>query len=265
MLGPRYAHCCGSSFLRLRVPIRLLTRACRRRPPGSQLDFVVVVMGWIPVFLPGAPNVTVVRALRGLRVLRMLKVLPGMPTFITAIFATIPQLGNVAALFAAMLVIFGIIGEQMFQGKLHYRCAEPPGRPSRTLSGNFHHTVSQGEHLGSVTNEHPLRTLKGGSSLGSSTANVQLCYSDPAVCEYEPGCLYMAESLGMADFDSVGNALVGLMQVVTLDTWTEQMYALIHAVSPFAALYFFVVVLFCSTFLVNVRTALPTYSHVASL
>ena len=34
----------------------------------------------------------------------------------------IPKLGNVTMLFIFVFVVFGIVGMELFQGMLHYRC-----------------------------------------------------------------------------------------------------------------------------------------------
>ena len=63
------------------------------------------------------------RALRTVRPLRTLRFVPGMSTLITSLLGSLPQLGTVAGLCAFVFLVFGIVGEQLFQGALHYRCA----------------------------------------------------------------------------------------------------------------------------------------------
>ena len=92
------------------------------RDPWCQLDFAVVTLAWVPVFVPSFAQYSFIRALRALRPLRTLRFLPGMPVLIGSIFKSIPPLGNVAGLCSFIFLIFGIVGEELFEGALHYQC-----------------------------------------------------------------------------------------------------------------------------------------------
>ena len=47
-------------------------------------------------------------------------------------------------------------------------------------------------------------------------------------------CLYFGDTHGfpLNDFDSSMNAMMGISQIVTLDTWSQQMYDIMQAFSP---------------------------------
>ena len=58
------------------------------------LDFVVVLMAWVPYVFPEAGNFTGIRAVRALRPLRTLQYVPGMPILVSAIIQACSQLGS---------------------------------------------------------------------------------------------------------------------------------------------------------------------------
>lgn len=88
--------------------------------------------------IPGVGNFTGLRAVRALRPLRTLKYVRGMPVLVSTILQAIGQLGSVMAILGFVMIIFGILGQGMFQGVLHYRCMGPP-YARRMLAGQAAH------------------------------------------------------------------------------------------------------------------------------
>ena len=88
-----------------------------------QLDFVVVSLAWLPILFPSMGNYSVIRSVRALRPLRALKRMPGMPVLVNSILAALPALGNVVTLCGFLFVVLSIVGIELYQGELHYRCA----------------------------------------------------------------------------------------------------------------------------------------------
>ena len=227
------------------------------RDPWCILDFFVVTLAWVPVFVPSFAQYSFIRALRALRPLRTLRFLPGMPVLIGSIFKSIPALGNVAGLCSFIFLIFGIVGEELFEGALHYQCYYEGESNAPTL-----------RHLESAAagaswpraGSRSGRLLKGG---GGGESAVEFCApSDPNAClDDEAGkfgtCLYYADNPPAAnvDYDSVINACFGIMQIITFDTWTPAMYNLMQSVSPNVWVYYLLVALLGGFFVVNLFLA----------
>ena len=102
-------------------------RKCLWPSPDFQLSAPVFSrpLCRLPIFIPSFGNFTGLRTLRALRPLRTLRFVPGMPVLISSIFAAIPPLGNVVGLASFLFLIFGIVGEELFEGTLHYWCDDP--------------------------------------------------------------------------------------------------------------------------------------------
>jgi len=91
------------------------------RDPWCQIDFVVVVLAWIPILVPSFAQYSVLRAFRALRPLRALKRLPGMPALVHSIISSLPRVANVGALCGFIFLVFAVVGVEIFKGMLHYR------------------------------------------------------------------------------------------------------------------------------------------------
>ena len=88
-------------------------------------DCVVVGSAWARMLLPDAGNLTALRAVRVLRALRMVNRVPSLKKIIRTLFNALPELSNVAILFAGFVFICGILGVNLFAGQMHYRCTAP--------------------------------------------------------------------------------------------------------------------------------------------
>ena len=88
------------------------------------LDVTVVMTAWAPYVLPTSGNYSAIRTIRVLRALRTVKRVKSLKQVIETLLTSLPELANVAVLFCFFLFLFGIIGVNLFAGKLHYRCTE---------------------------------------------------------------------------------------------------------------------------------------------
>ena len=98
------------------------------RDVWCQLDFVVVTLAWVPIFLPSFAQYSFIRVMRALRCLRTLRFLPGMPVLIGSIFKSILGVRECLRLCSFIFLIFGIVGEQQQRKHMHAATAhtQPP-------------------------------------------------------------------------------------------------------------------------------------------
>ena len=93
------------------------------RPRGGGVHSLLLEIHLVS-FFPSLGNYSVIRSVRALRPLRALKRMPGMPLLVQSILAVLPKLANVVMLCGFVFAVFGIVGTELFQGAMHYRCAE---------------------------------------------------------------------------------------------------------------------------------------------
>mmetsp|Transcript_2591 Transcript_2591/g.3694 ORF Transcript_2591/g.3694 Transcript_2591/m.3694 type:complete len:1759 (-) Transcript_2591:300-5576(-) len=99
----------------------LLGRNTYLRYGWNILDAVVVIAGWIEIFLADV-GLSALRLFRILRPLKTLSKIGGLKTIIVALLNSLSSLGNVVFLLFFAMSVFGIMGVQFFQGALHARC-----------------------------------------------------------------------------------------------------------------------------------------------
>ena len=96
------------------------------RNPWNVLDMTIVVASLISLIFADNPDISELGWVRGLRVLRALRPLrvikrvPELKMVVNSIFRSLPILSNVLVLLTMFWLVFGILGLQMFGGKLEY-------------------------------------------------------------------------------------------------------------------------------------------------
>eukprot|EP00327_Prymnesium_parvum_P044618 CAMPEP_0205857742 /NCGR_PEP_ID=MMETSP1083-20121108/3824_1 /ASSEMBLY_ACC=CAM_ASM_000430 /TAXON_ID=97485 /ORGANISM="Prymnesium parvum, Strain Texoma1" /LENGTH=1580 /DNA_ID=CAMNT_0053219251 /DNA_START=327 /DNA_END=5070 /DNA_ORIENTATION=+ len=238
----------------------LFTRKAYLTQPWCQLDFVIVALAWLPVVNPAFGNYSVIRSFRALRPLRALKRVPGMPGLVQSIMSAIPKLGHVGVVCAFLFIVFGIIGTDFFK----YGPAPTATRCLRSTRAPPLHTKRDEEAVG-YSGPAAVRTfarnLKGAGSSGDGMAHFdsgKFCLmGEQGFCSEGQECHYFEENpeSGTISFDSVLIAQVTLLKVLTFDTWTDAMYALMKVVSPYVWIYFIAFALLGGFFLVNLFLA----------
>eukprot|EP00656_Telonema_subtile_P054003 TRINITY_DN7944_c0_g1_i4.p1 TRINITY_DN7944_c0_g1~~TRINITY_DN7944_c0_g1_i4.p1 ORF type:complete len:1564 (+),score=583.71 TRINITY_DN7944_c0_g1_i4:124-4815(+) len=199
------------------------------------LDGLVVLVAWMS-FVPGVGNYSVLRLLKALRPLRTMGKSGGMQRIISVIFAAMQQLLDVFLLCCLCFFIFGIVGVQLFQGKLTQHCFD-----STTLA------------LYVPAGDEQFRNCGGR-------------YSCPAgyFCGTGQSSDYSAEGLGSAgnpnfgvtSFDDIGHAFLSIFVAITLEGWVDLMYNIQDAYSdPVSSIFFLLLILLGALFVLNLALA----------
>jgi hypothetical protein len=103
----------------------IVDKNCYLRDYWNWLDSVVV-MGSILSYLPKVGNVTVLRTFRLFKPLRSLKQMPSMKVLVITLLESIQQLTNIFMMLAFTLLLFSILGSQMWAGLTNQRCRLTP-------------------------------------------------------------------------------------------------------------------------------------------
>jgi len=91
------------------------------KDPWNILDFVIVFFTFVTWFLEAyaTGDVSFLKGFRALRALRPLKIVSkneGVKTVVSALLESIPALINVLLIVVLFLLVFGILGIQLFKG-----------------------------------------------------------------------------------------------------------------------------------------------------
>nr|XP_020762656.1 voltage-dependent L-type calcium channel subunit alpha-1S [Odocoileus virginianus texanus] len=167
-----------------------------------------------------------VKALRAFRVLRPLRLVSGVPSLqvvLNSIFKAMLPLFHIALLVLFMVVIYAIIGLELFKGKMHKTCY-------------FIGT----DIVATVENEKPSPCARTGSG--------RPCTISGSECRGGwPG-----PNHGITHFDNFGFSMLTVYQCITMEGWTDVLYWVNDAIgNEWPWIYFVTLILLGSFFILN--------------
>ncbi|XP_023242929.1 voltage-dependent calcium channel type D subunit alpha-1-like [Centruroides sculpturatus] len=186
------------------------------------LDFIIVVIGIISTALSTFMKEGFdVKALRAFRVLRPLKLVSGVPSLqvvLNSILRAMVPLLHIGLLVIFVIIIYAIIGLELFSGKMHQTCYN-----------NF---------TGLIALEEP-HPCGGGYHCNASLAEVCRTY-------------WEGPNYGITNFDNFGLAMLTVFQCVTNEGWTNVLYNINDAVgNEWPWIYFISLIIIGSFFVLN--------------
>jgi len=189
------------------------------------LDFIIVVIALLSTVLSHlAIKGFDVKALRAFRVLRPLRLVSGVPSLqvvLNSILKAMVPLFHIALLVMFVIIIYAIIGLELFSGKLHQTCW-------RNKTDGFQTRREQ------VQPETPC-------GQGYQCEEGEFC------AEYWDG-----PNSGITNFDNFGLAMLTVSVCVTMEGWTDTMYYMNDAVgSSWPWIYFVTLIVIGSFFVLN--------------
>uniref|UniRef100_A0A665U6B8 Voltage-dependent L-type calcium channel subunit alpha n=1 Tax=Echeneis naucrates TaxID=173247 RepID=A0A665U6B8_ECHNA len=201
----------------------------------NMLDFVIVVVGLFSVVLEmitkdadsggqsgGKPGGFDVKALRAFRVLRPLRLVSGVPSLqvvLNSIIKAMVPLLHIALLVLFVIIIYAIIGLELFIGKMHSTCY-----------------VMQ---TGALAEEEPTPCVASGH--GRHCLNGTVCREG-----------WQGPNNGITNFDNFLFAMLTVFQCITMEGWTDVLYWMNDAMGfELPWVYFVSLVIFGSFFVLN--------------
>ncbi|CAF96236.1 unnamed protein product, partial [Tetraodon nigroviridis] len=204
-----------------------------------------------------------VRTVRVLRPLRANNRVPSMRILVTLLLDTLPMLGNVLLLCFFVFFIFGIVGVQLWVGRLRNRCFVEDTFPF-PLSHKYYHTENDDENpfICSQPKDNGMRDCNSVPKLfeeGGVQCNLDM-YSnitDNTTCinwnQYYTNCSDSTINpfKGAINFDNIFYAWIAIFQVITLEGWVDIMYFVMDAHSFYNFIYFILLIIIGSFFMIN--------------
>ncbi|KAL4640765.1 voltage-dependent L-type calcium channel subunit alpha-1C isoform X1 [Arapaima gigas] len=204
------------------------------------LDFIIVVVGLFSAILEQATKLEGttpiggkaagfdVKALRAFRVLRPLRLVSGVPSLqvvLNSIIKAMVPLLHIALLVLFVIIIYAIIGLELFMGKMHRTCF-------------FFVDSAKGE----LTEEKP-------APCAPLHVNGRHCASENNT-KCETG--WEGPNNGITNFDNFAFAMLTVFQCITMEGWTEVLYWMQDAMGyELPWVYFVSLVIFGSFFVLN--------------
>ncbi|KAL7669231.1 hypothetical protein ACOME3_009896 [Neoechinorhynchus agilis] len=205
----------------------VLHRNAYLRSSWNLLDFVTVVVGFLSIILT-QNNVKGfdVKSLRAFRVVRPLKLVNGVPSLhivLNSIIRAMIPLLHIALLVLFVIIIYAIIGLELFCGALHKTCYHNTTGEIATLDGEI---VPCGDKKGYHCNE------------GEGLVCREIDWEGPWH--------------GIINFDNFGLSMLTVFQCITMEGWTSIMHKINDSVGNlWPWIYFLSMIIIGSFFIMN--------------
>jgi Ca2+-binding EF-hand superfamily protein len=162
------------------------------------LDLWVILTAWVPYMLGLDGSGSVWRTFRLLRPLRTIQRFSGLRRLVEALLMAIPQLGSLISLLLMFFTVYSVVGVQLWSGRWKQRCFDQDG-----LVTMAHCDIDQGspEDAGCAVTD----TCGYAESNPFETTNPN------------------APPMDFVSFDSVLSALMIVLHLATLSSWSEMM------------------------------------------
>ncbi|XP_058273774.1 voltage-dependent L-type calcium channel subunit alpha-1C isoform X5 [Hemibagrus wyckioides] len=204
------------------------------------LDFIIVVVGLFSAILEqatkgdgGTPiggkaagfDVKALRAFRVLRPLRLVSGVPSLQVVLNSIIKAMVPLLHIALLVLFVIIIYAIIGLELFMGKMHRAC--------------FFFRNGQ---KGPIAEEKP-------APCAPNNAHGRHC-TPPNITQCIMG--WEGPNDGITNFDNFAFAMLTVFQCITMEGWTDVLYWVNDAVgNSWPWLYFVTLIIIGSFFVLN--------------
>uniref|UniRef100_A0A3Q0ST43 Voltage-dependent L-type calcium channel subunit alpha n=1 Tax=Amphilophus citrinellus TaxID=61819 RepID=A0A3Q0ST43_AMPCI len=194
------------------------------------LDFIIVFTPsglftiWVKELVPGKAAGFDVKALRAFRVLRPLRLVSGVPSLqvvLNSIIKAMVPLLHIALLVLFVIIIYAIIGLELFMGKMHKTCVY--------------------NLTGTIAAEKPAPCAPDGAYGRHCTKNGTQCRVG-----------WEGPNDGITNFDNFAFAMLTVFQCITMEGWTDVLYWMQDAMGyELPWVYFVSLVIFGSFFVLN--------------
>ncbi|XP_032360648.1 voltage-dependent L-type calcium channel subunit alpha-1C isoform X8 [Etheostoma spectabile] len=200
------------------------------------LDFIIVVVGLFSAILEQATkgdgatpiggkaagfDVKALRAFRVLRPLRLVSGVPSLQVVLNSIIKAMVPLLHIALLVLFVIIIYAIIGLELFMGKMHKTCTH--------------------QNTGTIAEEKPAPCAPDG-------AYGRHCKYNGTECRVG----WEGPNDGITNFDNFAFAMLTVFQCITMEGWTDVLYWMQDAMGyELPWVYFVSLVIFGSFFVLN--------------
>ncbi|XP_077450070.1 voltage-dependent L-type calcium channel subunit alpha-1C isoform X2 [Stigmatopora argus] len=200
------------------------------------LDFIIVVVGLFSAILEQATkgdgaapiggkaagfDVKALRAFRVLRPLRLVSGVPSLQVVLNSIIKAMVPLLHIALLVLFVIIIYAIIGLELFMGKMHKTCY-------------YNQTTT-------IAEEKP-------APCAPNSAYGRHCHTNGTECRMN----WEGPNDGITNFDNFAFAMLTVFQCITMEGWTDVLYWMQDAMGyELPWVYFVSLVIFGSFFVLN--------------
>ncbi|KAL8566099.1 hypothetical protein ACOMHN_051825 [Nucella lapillus] len=235
----------------------ILKRFTFLRDPWNWLDFVVICSAYLTMAIKELQGLTALRTFRVLRALKTVAVIPGLKTIVGALLEAVRRLRDVMILTVFMLSIFALIGMQLYTGSLRQKCVRNwTEELGVNISDEEWHTFVWNPENWELDYYNAYQVCGNGSGAGGCGWATNESGTFICVPNVGPNPNY-----GFTSFDNFFWALLCAFRLMTQDFWESFYHLILRAQGSAHAMYFGLVILLGSFYLVNLILAIVAMSY----
>uniref|UniRef100_H2ZPT9 Sodium channel protein n=1 Tax=Ciona savignyi TaxID=51511 RepID=H2ZPT9_CIOSA len=234
------------------------------RDPWNWLDFIVII---IKAILQSTMlgQIAVLRTFRVLRALKTMSVVPGLRGIVKALLRSIHALKDAVALTVFCVSVFALIGYQLFHGTLRQKCCdgtswcmEDADFITRILTLSNKTLASIPSKYNVTVQVHVADTVVAKWQHRYRMMLFRIAIPDNSdMCPLGYTCNEAGDNpdFGYTSFDHFFLAFLTSFRLVALDSWSRLYYLTLHTIGKTYAIFYILVVLLGSYYLVNLILA----------
>ncbi|KAF7258662.1 hypothetical protein EG68_04262 [Paragonimus skrjabini miyazakii] len=192
------------------------------------LDFTIVVLGLLQPLIQemveeSGVDVKALRAFRVLRPLRLVSGLPSLQVVLNAIMRAMVPLLHIALLVIFVIIIYAIIGLELFSGKLHATCYD-------IFTGEIEDNPSpcslskRGAVCPITTFCHDFKVNMSYAAVAERKLLVEAVAAGNITPPFPKPERWVGPNHGITNFDNFGLSMLTVFQCVTMEGWTQVLY-----------------------------------------
>ncbi|XP_060573372.1 sodium channel protein type 4 subunit alpha B-like isoform X4 [Ruditapes philippinarum] len=218
------------------------------RDPWNWLDFGVIAIAYMTMFIEELGNLSALRTFRVLRALKTVAVVPGLKTIVGALLEAVIRLRDVGILTSFVLSIFALVGMQLYSGRLRNKCV---------LNTDYNFTSDEEWLNYTMTPDNWLKLDSGEYLMCGNSSTAGICPGN-FTCHEKIGD---NPNFGFTSFDNFGWALLCAFRLMTQDFWENLYMLILRAEGLPHSIYFILVILLGSFYLINLILAIVAMSY----
>mmetsp|Transcript_3119 Transcript_3119/g.7221 ORF Transcript_3119/g.7221 Transcript_3119/m.7221 type:complete len:1718 (+) Transcript_3119:685-5838(+) len=233
------------------------------RDSWNIMDFSVVVLGLLG-YLPGVGNFSGIRTVRVLRPLRTITGVEGMRVLVVTLLKSLPMLFDVLVLVSFAFFIFGIIGVQLFSGRMRNKCGVLQN-PEPGCEACGYQVAAGFANCSSMCALPAVPVWDFGDEEDLCSGVMDTSYPAHGTggsgrkCDLGTYCTADRKidlpNFGFTTFDNIMWAWLTIFQCISMEGWTFVMYLVMDSVNPWTWVFFVLMIVFGSFFAVNLALA----------
>ena len=222
------------------------------------IDFIICIYQWLKIKHKDWGNLFVFRCIKILSVIKDISIFNGLRKLINSIIISLPTLGRVILFLAFMVLLFGILGIQLFNGVSYNRCREYPIK----INDNYNNTGIP--YYQSIPVSERICSPENYSGTFQCPEN-SYCVNFYNMIEFfNLGNLTMKsfqkddESLktniwlyfGLLNFDNILDSLINAFSMMTLQNWSRDLTKLLDGCSKSSTILYFIAIVIIGGFFI---------------